>query len=222
MGKVPVATTLGGFGIVTLVGLHLLPGAGGVDPVNQLLSEYPLRSPFVGVPYVLALLSANTAAALVGNLLARSGLLRGPLAVSLFWISLASLLGLTIFLKDPVGSQQTWFGAAHQVCTVLTCTSQLALACVLWWRYRADPLWRGWARTTGALAALVSVTLIPFVIAFTTRSGTDRFAGMAIGLVERSMFVLLLVMAVVLALWAQAMTGSRTFTGSPRQPIESR
>lgn len=202
MWKVPVATTLGGLGIVTLVALHLLPGAGGVDPINQLLSEYPVRSPVVGVPYALALLSANVAAALAGNMMVRSGLLRGWLPVSLFVVSLVSLLGLTVFLKDPIGAQTTWYGSVHQVCTVLTCTSQLALAYVLWWRHRADPLWRAWAHTVGAFAVIVSVMLIPFVVAFTTRSGTDRFAGMAIGLVERSMFVALTGMTVVLVLWA--------------------
>jgi uncharacterized protein DUF998 len=222
MEKLFVAATLGGFGIVTLIVLHLLPGAGGVDPVNQLLSEYPLRAVDVGVPYVLALLSANTAAALVGTMMARSGLLGDRLTVSLFWVSLVSLLGLTIFLKDPVGTPQTVFGLVHQVCTVLTCTSQLVLAFVLWWRYRADPSWRGYARAVGVLAAVVSVTLIPFVVAFTTRGGTDRFARMSIGLVERIMFVTLVVMTVVLAVWAQAMMRPRTFTRSPPQPIESR
>ncbi|MEV6243330.1 DUF998 domain-containing protein [Lentzea sp. NPDC051838] len=211
MGNTPVAAALGGLSFVTLVLLHLLPGAGGVDPVNQLLSEYPVRSHLVGVPYVLALLSANAAAALAGNFMMRAGLLRGRLPVSLFVVSLVSLLGLTVFLKDPMGARTTWYGIVHQVCTVLTCTSQLALACVLWWRHRTDPLRRAWAHTIGAFAVIVAVMLIPFVIAFTTRSGTDRFAGLAIGLVERSMFVTLAGMTVVLVLWA------RTFTGSPRQ-----
>lgn len=215
----PVATTLGGLGIVTLVVLHLLPGSGGVDPINQLLSEYPLRAVDVGVPYVLALLSANTAAALAGTMMARSGLLRGWTTVSLFWTSLVSLLGLTVFLKDPMGSEATWYGAVHQVCTVLTCTSLLALAGVLWWRYQADPRWRGWARSIGVLAAMASVTLIPFVVAFTTRSGTDRFAGMAIGLVERSMFVVLVVLTAVLVAWAQAMMRDGAPQRIPRRPV---
>jgi len=200
-----MAAVLGGFGILTLLVLHLLPGAGGVDPVNQLLSEYPVRPDVaVGVPYVLALLCANAAAALVGRAMARSGLLRGRLTKGLFALSCVSLLGLTVFLKDPIGAQTTWYGIVHQVCTVLTCVSQLVLACVLWWRYRADSQWRRYARAVGWFAALTSVTLIPFVVAFTTRSGADRFAGLAIGLFERSMFVVLIAMTAVLAYWARA------------------
>lgn len=214
-----MAAALGGLGVIILLVLHLLPGSGGVDPINHLLSEYPLRSYEVGVPYVLALLSANTAAVLVGRLMARSGLLRGRLTKGLFAVSCVSLLGLTVFLKDPIGTHATLFGTVHGVCTVLTCVSQLVLACVLWWRYRANQVWRWYARAVGVLAVLASMTLVPFVVAFTTRGGADRFAGMAIGLVERSMFVVLIAMTVVLALWAQAMTRNGAPRTVPRRPV---
>jgi hypothetical protein len=206
VGAVQAAAALSGIGIATLVALHLLPRSGGVDPVYQLLSEYPLQDRGIGVAYVLALLSANAAAALAGMVMARSGLLRDRTTTALFAISCASLLGLIVFLKDPAGATATWSGNVHQVCTILTCVSQYLLAVVLWWRYRADPLWNGRARTVGVLAAAESVALIPFVYVFATRSGTDKFAGMAIGLVERYMFVVILVMMIVLTSWAKAMT----------------
>jgi hypothetical protein len=206
VGTVQAAAALGAIGIATLVGLHFLPGSGGVDPVYQLLSEYPLQDIGVGVAFVVALLSANAAAALAGMVMARSGLLRDRTTTALFVISCASLLGLTVFLKDPAGATATWSGTLHQVCTIVTCVSQYLLAVVLWWRYRADPLWNGRARAVGVLAVAESVALIPFVVVFATRSGTDKFAGMAIGLVERYMFVVILVMMVVLTSWAKAMT----------------
>lgn len=206
VGTVQAAAALSGIGIATLVALHLLPRSGGVDPVYQLLSEYPLQDRGIGVAYVLALLSANAGAALAGTVMARSGLLRDRTTVTLFAISCASLLGLIVFLKDPAGATATWSGNVHQVCTIVTCVSQYLLAVVLWWRYRADPLWNGRARAVGVLAAAESVALIPFVYVFATRSGTDKFAGMAIGLVERYMFVVILVMMIVLTSWAKAMT----------------
>jgi hypothetical protein len=206
VGTEQAAAALGAIGIATLIGLHLLPRSGGVDPVYQLLSEYPLQDIGIGVAFALALLSANAAAALAGMVMARSGLLRDRATTALFVISCASLLGLTVFLKDPAGATATWSGNLHQVCTIVTCVSQYLLAVVLWWRYRADPLWNGRARAVGVLAVAESVALIPFVFVFATRSGTDKFAGMAIGLVERYMFVVILVMMVVLTSWAKAMT----------------
>src|SRR5690606_39532737 len=51
--------------LAALVGVHLLPDAGGVDPIRELMSEYPVRSD-VGTLYTLALLVANVAVMILG------------------------------------------------------------------------------------------------------------------------------------------------------------
>jgi hypothetical protein len=99
---------LGGTAVVLLLALRCLPGSGGADPVHELLSEYPLRSAGVGVPYAVALLSANAATVLLGVAMVRHGLLREWLATALLAMRCVSLLGLTLFLKDPTGADGTW------------------------------------------------------------------------------------------------------------------
>src|SRR5262245_3786767 len=95
---------LGGLGVATLLVLHLLPRFGGVDPVHELVSEYPLGAYAIGVPYALALLSMTAAAVLLSFAMVRHGLVRGMSVRVVLVVWCASLLGLTVFLKGPPGT----------------------------------------------------------------------------------------------------------------------
>ncbi|WP_179118264.1 DUF998 domain-containing protein [Saccharothrix sp. ALI-22-I] len=200
---------LGGTAVAVLLGLHLLPDSGGVDPVYELLSEYPLRSVVVGVPYTLALLSANTAVVLLGVAMVRQGLLRGWLTTTLLAVWCLSLLGLTVFLKDPVGSAGTWYGTAHKLCTVANFVSLPALCALLWRRFRTVSGWRGNARRVGVLAALSMVCAVPFAAAFLRYGGQLRATGTVLGLIERCIVVLDIATIVTLAAWSRAMAAAR-------------
>jgi hypothetical protein len=198
---------LGGTAVVLLLVLHCLPRSGGVDPVHELLSEYQLRSVDVGVPYALALLSANAATVQLGVAMVRHGLLRGWLATALLAIWCVSLLGLTVFLKDPIGSHGTWYGTVHKLCTVTNFVSLPALCALLWWRFRTVARWRGKARTVGALAAFSLVCAVPFAAAFLLHTGGIRATGTALGLVERGIVAIDIAMIATLTGWSRAMAG---------------
>jgi hypothetical protein len=191
---------LGGGAILVLLALHLLPGCGGVDPVRETLSEYPLRSVAIGVPYVFALLSANVATILVGVTMARRGLLRGVVATALLAAWSVGLLGLTVFLKDPLGSHGTWYGEVHKYCATANFASLPVLGLLLWWRFRSVPRWRRHARTAGVLAAAGLAFAAPFASAFLLHGTVE-----ALGLVERAVVVIHIALIATMAAWSRAM-----------------
>jgi hypothetical protein len=190
--------------VVTLLALHFLPGSGGVDPVRETLSEYQLRSVGVGVPYALALLSANAATGLLGLAMVRRGVLRGPLAMALLATWCISLLGLTVFLKDPLGAEGTWYGLVHKLCTVANFVSLPALCALLWWRFRTVTPWRRYARTVGLLAAASLACAAPFGAAFLLHDGQVQTTGTALGLIERGIVAIDIAMIAALAAWSRA------------------
>ncbi|MGI5182725.1 DUF998 domain-containing protein [Dactylosporangium sp. CA-152071] len=196
---------LGATAVGVLVVLHCLPGSGGVDPVHETLSEYPLRSVDVGLPYAIALLSANAATALLGAAMVRQGVLRGRLVTALLVIWCASLLGLTVFLKDPLGSDGTWYGTVHKLCAAVNFASLPALCGLLWWRFRRSRRWRAYARTVGVLAAATALCTAPFAAAFLLHGGHVAATGTALGLVERAVVALDAAMIATLAVWSRAM-----------------
>jgi hypothetical protein len=206
---------------VLLLALHCLPRSGGVDPVHELLSEYPLRSAGVGVPYAVALLSANVATVLRGVDMVRHGLLRGWLATTLLAMWCVSLLGLTVFLKDPVGSDGTWYGTVHKLSTVTNFACLPALCALLWWRFRTMARWRGNARAVGALAGLSIACAVPFASAFLLHGGDVRVTGTALGLVERGIVAIDIAIIATMTRWSRAMAAppasprpQRTMMGS--------
>jgi hypothetical protein len=199
------ALYLAGAALATLIGVHMLPGSGGVDPVRDLMSEYPVRTAEPGVAYTLALLGANLAVVLLGAHWVRDGLLRSrPVATTLLALWCLSLLGLTIFLKDPVGGPGTWFGTVHMLCTVVNFVSLPALCALLWWGHRGESRWRSHARTVGVVAGLTMVCVVPFAAVLLADSGPGSLSESALGLVERGVVVLDVVAIAALARWSRA------------------
>ncbi|MFI9488458.1 DUF998 domain-containing protein [Promicromonospora sp. NPDC052451] len=191
--------------LATLIGVHMLPGSGGVDPVRDLMSEYPVRTAEPGVAYTLALLGANLAVVLLGAHWVRDGLLRSrPVATTLLGLWCLSLLGLTVVLKDPVGGPGTWYGTVHMVCTVVNFVSLPALCGLLWWRHRGDPRWRSHARAVGVVAGLTMACVVPFALVLLADSGPGALSDSALGLVERCVVVLDVVAIAALARWSRA------------------
>ncbi len=196
---------LAGAAIVTLVGLHLLPGSAGVDPVRDLMSEYPVRTAEAGVAYTLALLGANAAVVLLGVHWVRDGLLRSrPVEATLLAVWCVSLLGLTVFLKDPAGGPGTWFGTVHMVCTVANFVSLPALCALLWWRHRGEPRWRGHATMAGVVAGLTMACVVPFALVLLTRGESGSLTDAALGLAERGVVLLDVVAITALARWSHS------------------
>jgi hypothetical protein len=191
--------------VITLIGVHALPGSGGVDPVRDLMSEYPVRTAEPGVAYTLALLGANLAVVLLGTHWARDGLLRSrPVAATLLALWCLSLLGLTVFLKDPAGGPGTWYGTVHMVCTVVNFVSLPALCTLLWWQHRDEPRWRSHARTVGVVAGLTIACVVPFAVVLLTDPGPGSLSDSALGLVERCVVVLDVAALAALARWSRA------------------
>lgn len=199
-----ITLVAGTFGVATLVGLHCLPAFGGVDPVDDMLSEYPLQATGIGVAFAVALLLANLAVAATGLALTRGGLLRGGPERAALVVWCLGLLGLTVFLKDPTGVSGTPFGMLHRLCTTANFAAMPALCGLLWWRFRATP-WARPARVVGGLGVAGLLCATPFVFGFLLRSGHDRFAGLAAGLFERGVVVLDVLVVVTLVWWGRAM-----------------
>jgi hypothetical protein len=85
-----------------LFGLHLLLRFGGVDPVHELVSEYPLREYGIDVPYALALLSMTVAAVVLAFAMVRHGLVRERLARALLIVWCVNLLGFASSTAEHV------------------------------------------------------------------------------------------------------------------------
>lgn len=187
--------------LAALVGVHLLPDAGGVDPVRELMSEYPVRSD-VGALYTLALLVANVAVMILGVHWVRHGILRSrPGAAVLLAAWCLSLLGLTVFLKDPAGSHGTLAGAVHMVCTVVNFAAMPALCALLWWQHRRDARWRAPATAVGVVAVLTAACVVPFAVVLASGE-PGALSSASLGLVERVVVGLDVVAVVVLAGWS--------------------
>ncbi|MFD7307542.1 DUF998 domain-containing protein [Promicromonospora sp. NPDC059942] len=201
------AFLLAGAALATLAGLHLLPGSAGVDPVRDLMSEYPVRTAEAGVAYTFALLGANAAVVLLGIHWTRDGLLRSrPVAATFLATWCLSLLGLTVFLKDPVGGPGTWYGTVHLVCTVANFVSLPALCALLWWQHRRESRWHGHATTAGVVAGLSLACMAPFTVALLTRGEPGSLTDAGLGLTERAVVILDVVAVVALTRWSRQVT----------------
>jgi hypothetical protein len=171
------------------------------------MSEYPVRTAAPGVAYTLALLGANLAVVLLGAHWARDGLLRSrPVATTLLALWCLSLLGLTIFLKDPLGGPSTWYGTVHMLCTVVNFVSLPALCALLWWRHRGESRWRSHARNVGVVAGLTMACVVPFAVVLLADAGPGSLSDSALGLVERCVVILDVVAIAALARWSNAST----------------
>lgn len=188
--------------VTMVVGLHLLPGWGGVNPITGMLSDYGVRPDGWVFDTALDVLSVGSAAVLVK--MARHGVLRGRATFVLMVGWCVCLVGIASFTKDPNTAAQTLRGAIHLYSTAAACVCLPVAGMVIGWQHRRDPAWRRWAWTTQALALVSVPCFLPFVVSFfiIRMSHSPGLNAVPTGLVERLMGCLDVIILVVLALWA--------------------
>lgn len=188
--------------IVMVVGLHMLPNWGGVNPLWGMLSDYGVTVHGWVFDTALDILSVGSVAIMVK--MAWHGVLRGRPASILMLSWCVCLIGIATFTKDPNNGSDSLRGAVHLYSTAAACGSLPFAGLVLAWRHRRHPAWRRFALTSGGLSLASVPCVLPFLISFfvirmTHSAGTS---GMPTGLVERLMGGVDIAILVVLALWA--------------------
>jgi hypothetical protein len=197
------------FGLVTLaiavlmlVGLHLLPGWGGVNPMTGMLSDYGVQPVGWVFDAALDVMSIGSAAVVVTMVL--HGVVRdGPsLLCMVSWC--VCLVGIATFTKDPNAGAQTVVGWLHLTATAAACISLPLGSFVLGLRHRRDPRWRRFAWLSQGLALVCVPCGMPFVVSFFVIrfSHASGPSALPTGLVERLMATVDVVILIVLALWA--------------------
>src|SRR5207248_8294509 len=88
-----------------IIGLHLLPGFGGVNPITGMLSDYGVRPDGWIFDTALDILSLGSVAVLVK--MAWHGVLRGRTTQVLMASWCVCLVGISAFTKDPNLGTQT-------------------------------------------------------------------------------------------------------------------
>jgi hypothetical protein len=195
--------------VVMIVGLHLLPGWGGVNPMTGMLSDYGVRPDGWVFDTALDVLSVGSVAVLVK--MAWHGVVRGRTTYALMVSWCVCLIGIATFTKDPNTATETFRGSLHLWVTAAACVSLPVASMVIGWQHRRDPQWRRLAWTTQGLALISVPCFLPFVVSFFIIRLTHS-AGLHVptGLVERVMGCLDIALIVVLAVWAhQAATRTR-------------
>jgi uncharacterized protein DUF998 len=198
---VPFALLAVALATIMVVGLHLLPGWGGVNPITGMLSDYGVRPDGWVFDTALDVLSVGSVAVLVK--MAIHGVVRGRATFVLMIGWCVCLVGIASFTKDPNIGAQSLRGAIHLYATAAACVCLPVAGMVIGWQHRRDPAWRRWAWTTQVLALVSIPCFLPFVVSFfvirmTHSPGLD----VPTGLVERLMGGLDVIILVVLALWA--------------------
>lgn len=194
--------------VVMVVGLHLLPGWGGVNPMTGMLSDYGVRPDGWVFDTALDIMSVGSVAVLVK--IAWHGVVRGRTTYALFVSWCVCLIGIATFTKDPNTAAQTFRGSLHLWVTAAACVSLPIASMVIGWQHRRDPQWRRLAWTTQGLALVSVPCFLPFVVSFFIIRLTHS-AGLHIptGLVERVMGGLDVALLVVLAVWGHRAARSR-------------
>ncbi len=194
--------------VVMIVGLHLLPGWGGVDPMTGMLSDYGVRPDGWVFDTALDVLSVGSVAVLVK--MAWHGVVRGRATFMLMVSWCLCLIGIATFTKDPNTASETFRGSLHLWVTAAACVSLPVASMVIGWQHRRDPDWRRLAWTTQGLALISVPCFLPFVVSFFIIRLTHS-AGLHVptGLVERVMGGLDIALIVVLAVWAHRAARTR-------------
>lgn len=192
-----------------IISLHLLPGAGGVNPLHGMLSDYALQPD--GWAFRLALLIIGAASAALSVVLLRHRVLWGWIAVIFMAMWCVGVVGIATFSKDRFETNQTIHGGVHLWFTASACAALPVLGLMLGLRHRRHQYWRGYARSSLYLALANVPCLLPFVVAFTLNVVThsERFSGPATGLIERIMAGLDIASLIAFALWAFAAAHQR-------------
>lgn len=206
---VPFALGAVALAAAMLVGLHLLPGWGGVNPVTGMLSDYGVRPMGWVFDTALDILSVGSIAVVVK--MARHGVLRGGPSFVLMTSWCVCLVGIAIFTKDPNSGAQTVRGTVHLWVTAAACASLPIASMVIGWRHRRDPHWRRWAWTSQGLALVCLPCGLPFVVSFFVirLAHVSGPSSLPTGLVERLMGGVDVLIIVVLALWAHRAASTR-------------
>ncbi|HEX3789561.1 MAG TPA: DUF998 domain-containing protein [Pseudonocardiaceae bacterium] len=187
---------------VMMVGLHLLPDWGGVNPIFGMLSDYGVTRYGWVFDSALDIMSIGSLAIMVK--MVWHGVLRGRPASILMFSWCIFLVGIASFTKDPNSGTDSVRGAIHLYSTAAACASLPFASLVIGWQHRKHPNWRRFALTSQGLSLASVPCLLPFLISFfvirmTHSSGTS---GVPTGLVERLMGLVDIAILVVLALWA--------------------
>jgi hypothetical protein len=188
--------------VTMVIGLHLLPGWGGVNPITGMLSDYGVRPDGWVFDTALDIMSVGSVAVLIK--MALHGVVRGRATFMLMVSWCLCLVGIATFTKDPNTATQTIRGAIHLYATAAACVSLPVASMVIGWQHRRDRDWRRWAWTTQGLALVSVPCFLPFLISFFVirMSHSSGLNAVPTGLVERLMGGLDVVILVVLALWA--------------------
>ena len=194
--------------VVMVVGLHLLPDWGGVNPMTGMLSDYGVLPDGWVFDTALDIMSVGSVAVLVK--MAWHGVVRGRTTYALFVSWCVCLIGIATFTKDPNTAAQTFRGSLHLWWTAAACVSLPIASMVIGWQHRRDPRWRRLAWTTQSLALISVPCFLPFVVSFFIIRLTHS-AGLHVptGFVERVMGGLDLALLVVLAVWAHRAARTR-------------
>ena len=195
--------------MIMVVGLHLLPDWGGVNPIFGMLSDYGVTTHGWVFDGALDILSLGSVAIMIK--MAWHGVLRGRPASVAMVVWCVCLVGIATFTKDPNNGTDSLRGALHLYSTAAACASLPAAGLVMAWRHRRHPTWRRFALTSGGLSLASVPCLLPFLISFfvirmTHSAGTS---GLPTGLVERLMGAVDVAILVGLALWAHRAAATR-------------
>lgn len=199
---VPIALFATALAVTMVIGLHLLPDWGGVNPITGMLSDYGVRPDGWVFDTALDILSVGSVALLIK--MAWHGMVRGRATITLMISWCVCLVGIATFTKDPNSASQTFRGSIHLWVTAAACVSLPVASMVIGWQHRRDPAWRRWAWVTQGLSLISVPCFLPFVISFFVIRLTHDTGPSAVptGLVERLMGGLDVLIIIVLALWA--------------------
>jgi Protein of unknown function (DUF998) len=192
-----------------MIGLHLLPDWGGVNPITGMLSDYGVQPDAWVFDTALDIMSVGSVAVVVK--MAWTGVLRGRAAFVLMVSWCLCLIGIATFTKDPNAAAQTFRGSVHLYSTAAACASLPFASLAIGWQYRRDPHWRRWAWASQALALISVPCFLPFVISFfwIRLEHVTGPSSVPTGLVERLMGGVDVAIIVVLALWAHRASTTR-------------
>jgi hypothetical protein len=198
---VPFALLATALAVTMVIGLHLLPDWGGVNPITGMLSDYGVSPDGWVFDMALDILSLGSVAVLIK--MARHGVVRGRATFVLMVSWCLCLVGIATFNKDPNTAAQTLRGGIHLWATAAACVSLPVAAMVIGWQHRRDPAWRRWAYATQGLSLISVPCFLPFVISFfIIRMSHSSGLSVPTGLVERLMGGLDVLILVVLAIWS--------------------
>lgn len=199
---VPFALLAVAVALTMMIGLHLLPGWGGVNPLTGMLSDYGIRPDGWVFDTALDIMSIGSVAVLVQ--MARHGVVRNRAGFALMVSWCVCLVGIATFTKDPTSGTQTVTGTVHLWVTATACASLPFAGLAIGWQHRKDPAWRRFALATQALAGLSVPCFLPFVVSFFVIRLTHATGPSALptGLVERLMGLVDVAIIVVLAIWS--------------------